>query len=126
MHCQPDLGSFKCIEHFYGSVSTDRAHEILQSVATDLRWSLVKTENALCELWRRINLDSKIPVDFYFPGQRFVEYTPQIFLVIEVTEGLTRQECNDFASMGIGQTPHPARHCFQHHTPHISLLETTP
>eukprot|EP01047_Picozoa_sp_COSAG01_P116356 COSAG01_NODE_45020_length_413_cov_1.184713_1_plen_53_part_10 len=53
MHCQPDLGSFKCIEHFYGSVSTDRAHEILQSVATDLRWSLVKTENALCELWRR-------------------------------------------------------------------------
>jgi hypothetical protein len=30
MHCQPDLGSFKCIEHFYGSVSTARAHEILQ------------------------------------------------------------------------------------------------
>jgi hypothetical protein len=36
-------------------------------------------------------------MDFYFPGQRFVEYTPQIFLVIEVTEGLTTQECNNFA-----------------------------
>jgi hypothetical protein len=46
MHCQPDLGSFKCIENFYGSVSTDRAHEILQSVATELQWSLVIHEQS--------------------------------------------------------------------------------
>ena len=44
MQCQSDMGSFKCIEHFYGSVSTDRVHEILQSVAIGLQWSLVKTE----------------------------------------------------------------------------------
>jgi hypothetical protein len=107
MQCQPDLGSFKCIKHFCGTVSTDRANQILQSVAINLRWSLVKTENALCELWRRTNTRSRIPMDFYFPGQQFVEYLPPISLVIEVTDGLTTQECNDFAKKFKGKTATP-------------------
>jgi len=97
MQCQAKLGSYRCIKHFCGLVSTDRANQILQSVAINLRWSLVKTENALCELWRRTNTRSRIPMDFYFPGQRFVEYSPQMFLVIEVTQGLTSKECDKFA-----------------------------